>query len=161
MKTSAELKRFVELLKQRQLNVATAESCTGGMLAQQLTSLAGSSAYFDRGWVTYSNASKTDLLAVPAELITEQGAVSEAVAKAMALGALVRSQADLAIAITGIAGPGGGSADKPVGTVCFAWAVRQRQCLTRRVQFSGDRKHIRELACEIALKGSCEILHFV
>jgi nicotinamide-nucleotide amidase len=108
------------------LKVATAESCTGGMVAAALTEIAGSSAVFERGFVTYSNAAKSDLLGVPADLIAARGAVSEEVARAMALGALQRSDADLAVAITGIAGPTGGSADKPVGLVHFACARRGR-----------------------------------
>jgi nicotinamide-nucleotide amidase len=108
------------------LKVATAESCTGGMVAAALTEIAGSSAVFERGFVTYSNAAKSDLLGVPADLIAARGAVSEEVARAMALGALQRSDADLAVAITGIAGPTGGNADKPVGLVHFACARRGR-----------------------------------
>jgi nicotinamide-nucleotide amidase len=103
--------------------MATAESCTGGLIAAACTDLAGSSAWFERGLVTYSNEAKTDLLGVPAELIAQQGAVSEAVARAMVTGALARSRAQVAVAVTGVAGPGGGSASKPVGTVCFAWGL--------------------------------------
>ena len=104
----------------RRRQVATAESCTGGLVAGAITAIAGSSAWFDRGFVTYTNEAKCELLGVPAALIAREGAVSEAVARAMADGALARSQADLVVAVTGIAGPGGGSAGKPVGTVCFA-----------------------------------------
>ncbi|MBU6188727.1 MAG: CinA family protein [Betaproteobacteria bacterium] len=103
--------------------VATAESCTGGLIAATLTELAGSSQWFERGFVTYSNASKHELLGVPADTLDAHGAVSEPVARAMAEGALRRSRARLALAVTGVAGPGGGSAGKPVGTVCFGWAI--------------------------------------
>ena len=111
--------------------VATAESCTGGWVGQCLTAIPGSSAWYDRGFVTYSYASKSDLLGVPAELIATRGAVSEAVALSMAEGVLAHSVADWSVAITGIAGPDGGTPDKPVGTVCFAWAGRDGMRATR------------------------------
>jgi nicotinamide-nucleotide amidase len=104
--------------------LATAESCTGGMIAAACTDLAGSSQWFERGFVTYSNEAKTELLGVPAGLIATHGAVSESVARAMALGAVAHSRAQVAVAVTGIAGPTGGTADKPVGTVWFGWNVR-------------------------------------
>lgn len=119
------------------LKVATAESCTGGLVAAALTEIPGSSAVLDRGFVTYSNGAKDELLGVPAELIAAKGAVSEEVARAMAMGALLRSDADLAVAITGIAGPDGGTAEKPVGLVHFAGARRGRPVL-HRVQRFGD-----------------------
>lgn len=109
-------------LKQAGLMVVTAESCTGGLIAATLTEIAGSSAVVDRGFVTYSNEAKNEMLGVPIELISANGAVSEHVARAMAEGALARSRADIAVSVTGIAGPGGGSTDKPVGTVHFACA---------------------------------------
>ncbi len=112
--------------RSRGWQLATAESCTGGLIAACLTEIAGSSDFVDRCFVTYSNASKTDLLGVPAALIEQHGAVSDPVARAMAAGALARSAADIAVAVTGIAGPGGGSADKPVGLVWFGLAVRDR-----------------------------------
>lgn len=157
------LQKLTQLLKKQSLKIATAESCTGGMLAQLLTMLAGSSAWFECGWVTYSNASKTALLGVSADLIVQKGAVSCEVAEAMAQGVLQKSQADFAVAITGIAGPGGGAPDKPVGTVCFGWAFNKtNQCISKRIQFGdSDREAIRKLACEEALKGACEILNFV
>lgn len=139
-------------LKARHAVLATAESCTGGWVAQAITSIAGSSEWFDRGFVTYSNESKQDLLAVPVATLDEFGAVSEETARAMASGALARSCAHLAVSITGIAGPGGGSPGRPVGTVCFAWAngvgVRSERCL-----FSGDRQAIRRQAVVRALEG--------
>jgi len=129
------------LLKHRQ-KVCTAESCTGGLIAKTFTDLAGSSDWFERGFVTYSNVAKTDMLAVPASLIEDYGAVSEAVATAMASGALRHSQADYSIAVTGVAGPGGGSDDKPVGTVWIAVASAE-QMVARRYQFDGDRQAVR------------------
>ena len=115
---------LAQQLLARHWMMATAESCTGGLIAAACTDLAGSSAWFERGLVTYSNEAKTELLGVPAELIAQHGAVSEAVARAMAAGALARSQAQVAVAVTGVAGPGGGSASKPVGTVWLAWRSR-------------------------------------
>ncbi len=128
---------LVARMKAAGLTLATAESCTGGLIAGLVTEVPGSSAVLDRGFVTYSNAAKTDLLGVPAELIETYGAVSEAVARAMAEGALARSGADLAVAVTGIAGPGGGSAAKPVGLVHLAVAVRGRPTRSRECRF-GD-----------------------
>jgi nicotinamide-nucleotide amidase len=128
----SELEKLAERLGQRLLErgecLAAAESCTGGWLAQSVTAIAGSSAWFDRGFVTYSNAAKIDMLGVPENTLNRHGAVSEAVARAMAQGALAHSRADWTVAITGIAGPGGGSPEKPVGTVCFAWASKQGGC---------------------------------
>jgi nicotinamide-nucleotide amidase len=137
------------LLKHRQ-KVCTAESCTGGLIAKTFTDLAGSSDWFERGFVTYSNAAKTDMLAVPASLIEDYGAVSEAVATAMASGALRHSQADYSIAVTGVAGPGGGSDDKPVGTVWIALASAE-QMVARRYQFDGDRQAVRAATMQTAL----------
>lgn len=146
--------RLGNQLLQRGERLATAESCTGGWVAQSVTAIAGSSAWFDRGFVTYSNEAKTDLLGVPAETLGAHGAVSEATARAMALGALKRSRADWALAITGIAGPTGGSPDKPVGMVCFAWAQRDGACEALTCQFAGDRAGIREQAVRLALSGA-------
>jgi len=134
------------------LMVATAESCTGGMVAAALTAIAGSSDVVERGFVTYSNAAKTDLLGVPAGLIAAEGAVSEAVARAMAEGALRHSPADLAVAVTGIAGPGGGSAAKPVGLVWFGRAGRGGATETRQQVFPGDRAAVRRAATLEALR---------
>lgn len=133
--------------------LATAESCTGGWVAQCLTAIDGSSAWFERGFVTYSNEAKQEMLGVNSEILATHGAVSEATAIAMARGALARSHADRALAITGIAGPGGGSPGKPVGTVCFAWVGPdlQEACETR--QFSGDRETVRALSVAHALSG--------
>jgi len=139
-------------LQQRGQRLCTAESCTGGGMAHALTEVAGSSEWYECGWVTYSNESKMRLLGVPSDLIERWGAVSEAVAAAMASGALEHSAADLAVAVTGIAGPGGGTADKPVGLVWFAWAERERGCRTARQMFSGDRAEIRRAAVRWGLQ---------
>jgi len=138
------------LLRHRQ-KVCTAESCTGGLIAKTFTDLAGSSDWFERGFVTYSNAAKNEMLAVPASLIEDYGAVSEAVATAMASGALRHSEADYSIAVTGIAGPGGGSDDKPVGTVWIAVASTG-QMVAKRYQFDGDRQAVRAATLHSALE---------
>lgn len=133
--------------------LTTAESCTGGWAAQCLTAIAGSSAWFERGFVTYSNAAKVDMLGVADTTLERHGAVSEATARAMAQGALAHSRADWAVAITGIAGPTGGSADKPVGTVCFAWAEKEGGCEAERRHFGGDREAVRAQSVRHALAG--------
>jgi len=133
--------------------LATAESCTGGGIAHCVTAIAGSSGWFERGFVTYSNAAKLDLLGVPETTLERHGAVSEAVARAMAQGALLHSRADWAVAVTGIAGPGGGSPEKPVGTVCFAWAQKDGACEARTCHFAGDRAAVRAQSVEQALLG--------
>jgi nicotinamide-nucleotide amidase len=140
-------------LQERQLLLATAESCTGGLIAGAVTAIAGSSAWFDRGFVTYSYASKMDLLGVPAAWLEQFGAVSEPVARAMADGALARSEAGAAVAVTGIAGPAGGMPGKPVGMVCFGWAMRNRATEVATVHFSGDRAAVRALTVRYALEG--------
>lgn len=143
-------------LKQRGLMLALAESCTGGMAAQYVTAISGSSSWFERGFVTYSNASKTELLGVSPATLAQHGAVSETTVREMAQGALARSQAQLAAAISGIAGPDGGTPDKPVGTVCFAWATPDGvRCETRR--FSGDRDAVRRQSVETALLGLLQL----
>ena len=134
------------------IKVATAESCTGGLIAAALTAIAGSSDVVDRGFVTYSNAAKTEMLGVPAALIAAEGAVSEPVARAMAEGALRHSAAALAVSVTGIAGPGGGSADKPVGLVWFACARRGGAVRTLRHVFPGDRTDVRRASVAQALR---------
>ena len=132
--------------------LATAESCTGGWLAQVVTSVAGSSAWFDRGFVTYSNAAKQDSLGVSPETLDQFGAVSEATAREMARGTLGHSAAQVAIAITGIAGPGGGSVEKPVGTVCFAWIVADQACVSVTQKFDGNRCQVRAASVAFALR---------
>jgi nicotinamide-nucleotide amidase len=141
----------------RQVRIATAESCTGGLVAGAITAVAGSSDWFDRGFVTYSNAAKVDLLAVPTATLARFGAVSAEVALAMAEGALCGGGAQWSVAVTGIAGPAGGTAAKPVGTVCFAWAG-PRAAEALRTQLPGDRAEVRSEAVHIALKGLLERL---
>jgi nicotinamide-nucleotide amidase len=133
------------------LKIATAESCTGGLIAASLTDIPGSSDVFERGFVTYSNESKTELLGIPASLIAEHGAVSEQVARAMSAGALAHSPADVAIAVTGIAGPGGGTAEKPVGLVYVAAAQRGGGQSVQRHLFDGDRESVRLSTVRAAL----------
>ena len=130
-------------LRAHGVTVATAESCTGGLIAAALTEIAGSSDVVDRGFVTYSNAAKMELLGVPEELLAAHGAVSEPVARAMAEGALKRALAGIAVSVTGVAGPGGGSAEKPVGTVWFGCALRGSATHAERQVFPGDRAAIR------------------
>jgi nicotinamide-nucleotide amidase len=145
-------------LKQRGLMLATAESCTGGWVAQAVTAISGSSAWFERGFVTYSNEAKQELLGVRDETLGEFGAVSEETAREMAAGALARSRAQVTLAISGIAGPTGGTQDKPVGTVCFAWARKgaDPESLTRH--FSGERESVRRQSVITALQGLLEQL---
>ncbi|MBC7436282.1 MAG: CinA family protein [Bdellovibrionales bacterium] len=131
--------------------LSTAESCTGGLIASACTDLAGSSAWFDCGFITYSYNAKTAMLGVAAELLVQQGAVSEPVACAMALGALTRSRSRVAVAVTGVAGPAGGTADKPVGTVWFCWNV-DGQITAERMHFDGDRGAVRSQTVEHALR---------
>jgi len=153
--------QLAQILLAKGFKIALAESCTGGLLAAQLTSLAGSSDWFERGFVTYSNQAKEESIGVPKELIERYGAVSEEVALAMAEGVLNHSLAQVSVAITGIAGPGGGSANKPVGMVCFAWGMQvadQIQTRSQTKQFSGDRQSIREQACVYAIESLLEQL---
>jgi nicotinamide-nucleotide amidase len=139
-------------LQSKNATMATAESCTGGLIAASCTDLSGSSAWFERGFVSYSNEAKAEMLSVPASLIEKYGAVSEEVAKAMALGALARSRAQFSVAVTGIAGPTGGSDAKPVGTVWLAWAqIEPAQCVAMRKVFPGDRQEVRLATTEFAL----------
>ncbi len=146
-----------DLMLKKQFFLATAESCTGGLIAAACTDLAGSSQWFDRGFVTYSNAAKTDMLGVDAALITQFGAVSEPVAAAMAQGAVKHSAAQVSVAVTGIAGPAGGSAEKPVGTVWIGWCVNG-QTTTELCHFDGNREMVRLLTVKRALQGLIERL---
>lgn len=140
-----------------QWTMVTAESCTGGLMAAHCTDLPGSSHWFERGFVTYSNAAKTDLLGVSPDVIAAEGAVSESVARAMALGAVYRSPAQVSVAVTGIAGPGGASPGKPVGTVWFAWCIEG--WVTAQVKhFEGDRPSVRRAAVQWGLQGLLERL---
>ena len=142
----------------RRAMLATAESCTGGWVSEVLTAIAGSSVWFERGFVTYSNAAKEEMLGVRRSTLQQHGAVSEAVAREMALGALAHSHASVALAVTGIAGPSGGSADKPVGTVCFGWAAAGRPARSETRYFPGDREAVRRQSVERALAGVLELL---
>ncbi len=145
--------QVAQQLRAREFMVTTAESCTGGLVAAALTEIAGSSAWFERGFVTYSNHAKMEMLGVAADLIDTHGAVSEDVARAMAEGALLESRAQCAMSITGIAGPTGGTRDKPVGTVCFGWAVLEELVQSETMHFDGDRASVREQSVRHALGG--------
>ena len=162
MQSLDTVKTLAEILLAKSWKIAAAESCTGGLVCASLTDLAGSSEWFERGYITYSNEAKEDSLGVPARLIQSFGAVSEQVAKAMAEGAQVNSGANAAISITGIAGPTGGSAEKPVGTVCFGWAIQndsgENRVLTKTMHFDGDRQVIREQACHYVLNELAKLL---
>ena len=146
-------KRTGSVLMDHQHTLVVAESCTGGWLAQCITDVAGSSKWFDRGFVSYSNQSKQDMLEVPLAIIDRYGAVSEAVVAKMVTGALRYSQSQAAIAISGIAGPSGDTLEKPIGTVCFAWKLRDISTQTVTKLFTGDRAVVREKAVETALRG--------
>jgi len=147
-----------EALSARQLTIATAESCTGGWVAKVLTDIAGSSAWFERGYVSYSNLAKQQMLGVPAQLIESRGAVSEAVVAEMVRGAIAHSGADLALAVSGIAGPGGGTRDKPVGTVWFGWGRADQDVITRMECFAGDRERVRRQSVLTALQGVLDLV---
>lgn len=144
--------------KRRKVEIATAESCTGGGLAAAVTRISGSSKWFDRGFVTYSNDAKKQMLGVSQRALGSHGAVSEPVAREMASGALRNSSADVGVSITGIAGPTGGSKSKPVGLVWFAWAVRGGPIQSRAFRFDGDRVAIRREAVGVALQGLIDLL---
>jgi len=145
-------------LKAQGLMLATAESCTGGWVAQAVTAVAGSSDWFDRGFVTYSNAAKQEMLGVSAGTLARHGAVSEQTAREMAAGVLVHSRAQVALAITGIAGPSGGSPEKPVGMVCFAWSRKDAAPIAQTRQFEGDRERVRRQSVTFALQTLLELL---
>nr|WP_268991527.1 nicotinamide-nucleotide amidase [Limnobaculum eriocheiris] len=132
--------------------ITCAESCTGGLIAAYFTEIAGSSAYFDRGFVTYSNLAKQQLLGVNQQTLSQWGAVSEPTVREMATGALKAADADIAISVSGIAGPDGGSAEKPVGTVWFGWANREGLVIARKRRFNGNRHQVRQQAVEYALR---------
>ena len=145
------------VLKSQGLILATAESCTGGGVAQAITEIAGSSEWFDCGFITYSNVSKSDMLDVPEALIVRYGAVSDEVAQAMAEGALANSSATITLSTTGIAGPGGAVPGKPVGTICFAWAMAHRT-YSERLVFQGDRREVRQQTVAHSLAGLLRFL---
>ena len=150
-------RRLGERLKAAGAKLTTAESCTGGWAAQVVTSAAGSSAWFERGFVTYSNEAKREQLGVREETLQKHGAVSEETAREMAQGALARSRGSVALAVTGVAGPGGGTAAKPVGMVCFAWATA-RSVTSETRQFPGDREAVRKQSVIHALEGVLKAL---
>ncbi|MCW0504142.1 nicotinamide-nucleotide amidase [Aeromonas piscicola] len=162
MKLDAEIEQIAtELglaLSQRGWLAATAESCTGGGVATAITDIAGSSGWFDRGFVTYTNEAKQQMLGVSGESLAQHGAVSEAVVLEMARGALAHSSAAISVAISGIAGPGGATEDKPVGTVWFAWADRSGRHHSLLARFDGDRRQVRQQAVRQALAGLLALL---
>ncbi len=150
--------KVAELLKKQKLTLATAESCTGGWIGKELTAVAGSSCFFNGGIIAYSNQIKQKLLNVPAEIIEQYGAVSEQVASSMAQGAKNALGTDIAIAVTGIAGPTGGRAEKPVGTVWFAWVLSDNKVVTNKEIFAGSREQVRESTVREALEKIKQIL---
>ncbi len=145
--------RVGKLLKERSMLLATAESCTGGWVSQVVTSVSGSSDWFDRGFVTYSDDAKTEMLGVRRETLDKHGAVSGEVVKEMAIGALSHSKAQVSVAISGIAGPAGGTPHKPIGTVWLAWAMDGKEPRSRSTHFAGDREMVRQQAVMAALQG--------
>jgi nicotinamide-nucleotide amidase len=147
-----------EALKARGLMLATAESCTGGWVAEAVTMIPGSSDWFERGFVAYTYISKREMLGVDGDILGQHGAVSEEVVHQMVSGALERSHAQVAVAVSGVAGPGGGTTDKPVGTVCFAWRLKGRAPRVETARFPGDREAVRHQAVEHALKGVLALL---
>jgi nicotinamide-nucleotide amidase len=151
--------RVGQALIAHRLMLSTAESCTGGLIAGAITDIAGSSEYFDRGFVSYSNDAKVEMLGVHSDTISAHGAVSEATAAEMAQGALAHSKADLAVAVTGVAGPGGGTVEKPVGMVCFAWAQKGGRVDTVTRHFAGDREAVRVATVLVALAGVLDRLN--
>jgi nicotinamide-nucleotide amidase len=147
-----------ESLRQRGLMLATAESCTGGWVAQAITAVSGSSQWFERGFVTYSNVAKVEMLGVHPATLELHGAVSEPTVREMAQGALAHSHAQVAVAVSGIAGPGGGSLEKPVGTVCLAWAGNGVETRAHCLQFMGNREAVRRQAVAAILRGLLDLL---
>jgi len=147
-----------EKLRARGWMLATAESCTGGWVGQLLTSLPGSSQWYERGFITYANAAKVEMLGVPEETLATHGAVSEQTAAAMAAGALKHSHAQATLAISGIAGPGGGTPQKPVGLVCYGWALEDGTVMSSTCRLDGDREEIRSRAVAAALRGLIDLI---
>jgi len=162
MRTADIVTTLAEILRSKNWKMAAAESCTGGLVCANLTEIAGSSEWFERGYITYSNEAKIECLGIPKKLLETYGAVSEEVAKAMAQGAQANAGVNAALSITGIAGPSGGSADKPVGMVCFGWAIRddggENRVLTKTMRFKGDRQGVRQQACDYALSELAKLL---
>ncbi|MCW8825817.1 MAG: nicotinamide-nucleotide amidase [Gammaproteobacteria bacterium] len=153
-----KVEKLAELLLGHHWYLTAAESCTGGWLAKSCTDLAGSSGWFERGFVTYTNEAKNEMLGVEKLTIDTHGAVSEETVAEMAAGALAHSHAHIAVAISGIAGPDGGSESKPVGTVCFSWVVKDGESIVQTVYFNGDREAVRHQAVEYALDGLIKLL---
>mgnify|MGYP001821517246 CR=1 FL=1 len=153
-----EIELLAAALLRLEYRIATVESCTGGSVAAMFTELPGSSAWFDRGFVTYSNAAKEDMVGVRTETLRDYGAVSEQAALEMALGGVVHSAANCAVSITGVAGPGGGSAVKPVGMVCFAWAGFSSEALSETRYFAGDRHSVREQSVVFSIHKALKLL---
>jgi nicotinamide-nucleotide amidase len=150
--------RLAEAMLRNRHTLVTAESCTGGGIAHIVTSIPGASQWFDRGFVTYTNDAKREMLSVSQDILTRFGAVSEECAAAMVEGAITQSQADIAVSVTGIAGPDGGTQEKPVGTVCFGWCQRGAALRTTRVVFSGDREAVRQQSVLMAVQGLLDLL---
>ncbi len=155
---NSQVEELAKILLKNQWRLSTAESCTGGLVAASLTALAGSSEWFERGYVTYSNNAKSEDIGVDAHLIQDHGAVSTQVAKAMVVGAKQSSNSNIALSITGIAGPTGGTKEKPVGTVCFAWILDNDQVISETKLFTGNRSEIRDAASEFALSQLTRLL---
>lgn len=147
-----------EALRSRGLMLATAESCTGGWIAEAMTMVPGSSEWFERGFVTYTYVSKREMLNVSAETLGRHGAVSEPTVREMVRGALAASHAQVAVAVSGTAGPGGGTLEKPVGTVCLAWGVKGGEPVSKTQHFAGDRETVRKRSVECALEGVLHLL---
>jgi len=150
--------RVGEALKAQGLMLATAESCTGGWISQAVTAVPGSSEWFERGFVTYTYISKREMLGVSEDTLSRHGAVSEETVREMVAGALAHSHAQVALAVSGTAGPGGGTPDKPVGTVCLAWAVKNGEPRSATRRFTGNREKVRRAAVKNALEGVLELL---
>ena len=151
--------RLGRALKRRELMIATAESCTGGWIGQAITMVPGSSEWFERGFITYTYISKREMLGVTTQTLARHGAVSEQVVKEMARGALARSHAQVAVAISGVAGPSGGTPEKPVGTVCLAWAMKRGPLVVETRRFRGDRDAVRRRSVAHALRGVLKIIN--
>ena len=150
--------RVGEALKARKWMLATAESCTGGWVGEAVTAISGSSQWYDRGFITYTNLAKQEMLGVSRETLDAHGAVSEETVREMVAGTLRHSHANVAVAISGIAGPTGGTPDKPVGTVCFAWATQNGALYSEKYLFPGDRREVRQQAVTMALEGVLALL---
>ena len=155
---TTQYKDLVKELSEKKCILVTVESCTGGLIAKTITDLPGSSTIFDRGFITYSNQSKQDMVNVESKVLDTFGAVSEQTAKQMAEGAIKNSIATISLSVTGIAGPGGGTTEKPVGMVCFGWVKENEEAQTETIYFAGDRLSIRQQAVDHALKGVRKIM---